>query len=384
MSQSVEEFLQNLQGQLNYDNSPIAIVLAAGHGKRIKSNTSKMLHEIWGKPTATRVINAAAKGLKSNNTISVVGIKAMAVAEAIGHSEKGMFAYQKEQLGTGHAAMVALDLIKAKENIGDIFIFPGDMGLLTPAVVTDLKNAFDDSAAGMMILTGVYEGDPDENHYGRIVRVPKTDVNGNSSGDDFNKVIEIKEYKDILVIQEDYTLKYNGKIYKFTKDELLAINEYNSGVYACKFDYINEHIRNIGTDNAQGEVYITDLISKFNQKHIAVTAHPSLTNEAVMGFNTKSVLYEMNAIYRDKVYEKLKDLITFEDKNDFFIADEVVGQLLRMEKKHRVLDIFIGKGVYIGENVKLSRNVTIERNSILTADMTLGEDAFVNQNSVIE
>ena len=164
----------------------------------------------------------------------------------------------------------------------------------------------------------------------------------------------------------------------------MAINEYNSGVYACKYNYINDHIRNIGTDNAQGEVYITDLISKFNKTGIAVDAHPSLTNEAVMGFNTKSVLYEMNEIYRGYVYEQLKDIITFEDKNDFYIADEVVERLLEMEEEYGILNIFIGKGVYIGENVKISRNVTIEKNCILTADITLGEDAFVNQNSIIE
>lgn len=384
MSQTVEEFLQGLQGKLNYDNSPVTIVLAAGHGKRIKSDTSKMLHEIWGEPTAVRVIDAAAKGLNSDNTISVVGIKADEVADAIGYRTNGMFAYQKEQLGTGHAAMVALDLIDAKENIGDIYIFPGDMGLLTPEVVTDFQKSFETSGAGMMILTGVYDGDPNENHYGRIVRVPEKDINDDTSADDFGKVIEIKEYKDILVIDGNYVLEYNGKKYKFAKEELLAINEYNSGVYACKFNYINEHIRNIGTDNAQGEVYITDLISKFNKTGIAVDAHPALTNESVMGFNTKSVHYEMNEIYRTNVYEKLKDIITFEDKNDFFIADEVVEQLLEMEKESGILNIFIGKGAFIGSDVKLSRNVTIERNCVLVAEITLGEYALVNQNSVIE
>jgi len=235
-----------------------------------------------------------------------------------------------------------------------------------------------------MILTGVYEGDPMDNHYGRIVRVPATDMDGNPAGNDHKKVIEIKEYKDILTIDGDYILEYNGKKYKYSRDELLHIDEYNSGVYACKFAPVNHHIRKIGTDNAQGEVYITDLITKFNANDIAVDAHPSLTNEAVMGFNTKSVLYEMNEIYRSKVYEKLKDMVTFEDQTDFFLADEVVEQLLEMEKKHRVLDIYIGKGVYVGEEVTLSRNVVIERNCILTADMTLGEGTFVNQNSVIE
>jgi bifunctional UDP-N-acetylglucosamine pyrophosphorylase/glucosamine-1-phosphate N-acetyltransferase len=313
-----------------------------------------------------------------------VGIKASEVAEAIGVREKGLFAYQKEQLGTGHAAMVALDLIEKNKNIGDIYIFPGDMGLLTEEVVRDFREAFEKSQSGMMILTGVYKGDPQENHYGRIVRVPEKDVAGNPSNQDFGKVIEIKEYKDILAIDGDYQLEYNGKKYTFSKKEMLAINEYNSGVYACKSDYINDHIRKIGTDNAQGEVYITDLIKKYNDNNIAVAAHPALTNEAVMGFNTKSVLYEMNEIYREKVYEKLKDIITFEDKNDFFLADEVVEQILDMEKEHGILDIFIGKGAFIGSNVKLSPNVTIERNCILVADITLGEYSLVNQNSVIE
>ncbi|MBN2279557.1 MAG: NTP transferase domain-containing protein [Candidatus Marinimicrobia bacterium] len=384
MSPSVEEFLQDLQGQLNYDHSPIAIVLAAGHGKRIKSNISKMLHEIWGVPTSVRVIKAATKGLRSNNYIAVVGIKAMEVADAIGGAPSGLFAYQAEQLGTGHAARVALDLIDSAKNVGDIYIFPGDMGLLTEAVVTDFQKAFDRSGCGMMILTGIYDGDPMENHYGRIVRVPATDIEGRPSDNDYDKVIEIKEYKDLLAITGDYLLEFNGRRYRYTKEELLAIKEYNSGVYACQFDPINKHIRDIGTDNAQGEIYITDLIKKFNDEGIAVNAHPALVNEAVMGFNTKSVLYDMNNIYRAAIYEKLKDLITFEDKDDFFIADEVVEQLLEMAEEHTVLDIYIGKGVYIGPEVKLSRFVTIERNCILTANMTLGEEAFVNQNSVIE
>ncbi len=384
MSQSVEEFLQDLQGELTDDNSPITIVLAAGHGKRIKSNRSKMLHEIWGTPTATRVISAACKGLNTKNSIAVVGIKAKEVATEIGMSDHNLYAYQEEQLGTGHAARVALDKINSSNNIGDIYIFPGDMGLLSPEVAADFRKAFENSAAGMMILTGVYKGDPAENHYGRIVRVPKSDINGNSSEQDYNKVIEIKEYKDILALDEDYILEFGGKKYRFTKEELLGIKEYNSGVYACKFDYINEHIRTIGTDNAQGEVYITDLIGKFNKNKISVDAHPSLTNEAVMGFNTKSVLYEMNEIYRENVYEKLKDIVSFEDKTDFFIADEVVEQLLTMEKEHRVLDIYIGKGVVIGKDVILARNVTIERNSILTGNIALGENTLVNQNSIIE
>ncbi len=70
------EFLKGLSDDIDDSGAPVAIILAAGHGKRIKSERSKMLHEIWGKATVVRVANVVSETLQSKNQIIVVGIKA--------------------------------------------------------------------------------------------------------------------------------------------------------------------------------------------------------------------------------------------------------------------------------------------------------------------
>ncbi|MCK4715891.1 MAG: NTP transferase domain-containing protein, partial [Candidatus Marinimicrobia bacterium] len=124
--------LKQLSDNLEDSKKPVAIILAAGHGKRIKSERSKMLHEIWGVTTVVRVAESAAKGLNSKNQVIVVGIKADQVAEIAGKEKNRVFVLQKEQKGTGDAAREALNALESYKHIEDIYIFPGDMGLITP------------------------------------------------------------------------------------------------------------------------------------------------------------------------------------------------------------------------------------------------------------
>src|ERR1035437_7370618 len=111
---------------LNYRKNEIAIILAAGHGKRIKSRLSKMLHTIWGVPTVERVFNACRDGINDINVVVVVGIKAMDVMKALGRRRNVTYAYQEIQKGTGHALQIALEKIKDKSFDGNIYVLPGD------------------------------------------------------------------------------------------------------------------------------------------------------------------------------------------------------------------------------------------------------------------
>ena len=119
------------------------------------------------------------------------------------------------------------------------------------------------------------------------------------------------EYKDILALDENklHTLTYNKREYSFTKNELIENNEFNSGVYAFRYKHLSNLIGNLSSDNAQNEIYITDLISFFNSEGLTVSASSPEKKYVVMGFNNKSVLKEMDAIARSQVYEKLKDII---------------------------------------------------------------------------
>jgi len=374
--------LKGLSSKIDLQQPRVAIILAAGHGKRIRSERSKMLHQIWGKPTVTRVAQAARYGLDSANQIIVVGIKAPEVAEALGRDSQRVFVYQQQQSGTGDAVRVALEALPGGAYAGDIYVFPGDMGLLNNDAIKDFRGEFEKNRCDMMVLTADYQGDPRANYYGRILRVPDKDANGRPSGDDSGKVIEIKEHKDILALPVDkmYGVKYNERTYNFSREQLLAITEFNTGVYAFKSDKLMKHIGELSADNVQGELYITDLIAIFNGHRLTVKAARAQDYSTVLGFNNKSVLKEMEAIARGKAYDRLKDIITIDDQDDFFIADEVIGQILEMDDREAPLDIAIGRGAHIGPHVKLAKGVEIRRRAILDGNVALGEKVIIHEN----
>ncbi len=349
-------------------SNEVAIILAAGHGKRIKSQTSKMLHKIWEIPTVERVYNACRLGIENINTVIVVGIKALDVMDVIGKREANKFAFQEHQNGTGHAVQVALKEIENDFKDGIIYVLPGDMGLLDDSSMKNFRADFISSGNDMMVLTGIYKGDSKQNSYGRIIRTKDGNENGN--------VIQIMEYKDILALSGEvpYQINYRNKNYSYTKQELIDTKEFNSGVYAFDYKKLIELINNLSSNNAQNEIYITELISLFNQKGHSVGAVSPQNQYVVMGFNDKSVLKEMDEIARHNVYEKLKNIIEIGDPDDFFIHDSVVNDLIEMDKKGIPLDIKVGKGTYIGEGVKLNYNVELGRAAYINGNVVFGKN----------
>ena len=378
----IYDLAKKLSSPMNHDVHEVGIILAAGHGKRIKSQRSKMLHKIWGIPTVERVYNACRTGIENINLIVVVGIKAEDVMKVVGKRQSTIFAFQEKQNGTGHAVQVALKKIDSKNFDGIVYILPGDMGLINAETMRSFRDEFVHSDSDMMVHTGIFEGDPKENYYGRIIRVKSEDENGNSAGKDFGNVIEIIEYKDILSISDGvpYRVMFNGKNYSYSKKELIENNEFNSGVYAFKYTKLNELVDSITSNNVQNEIYITDLISIFNQNKYTVQAVSPREQYVVMGFNNKSVLKEMADVARNKVYERLKDIIEINDPEDFFIDESVVDQIISMDGNNVPLDISIGKGVYIGKGVKLNYNLELMKNVFVEGNVQFGKNVRVSQN----
>ena len=378
----IVDYIRELSSELDSSEDSVAIVLAAGHGKRIKSVTSKMLHEIWGVPTVERVSNAAKTGLGCSNQIIVVGIKAREVAEALGRSSQRVLVLQNEQNGTGDAVRTAMDVLKNDSPPESVFIFPGDMGLLNKEVVRQFRSDFMNARCDMMVLTGQFEGNPEDNYYGRIVRVPEHDVNGEDANEDRGKVIEIKEIKDIEALEpkERYSVGYRGRQYSFSKEDLVRINEFNTGIFAFRTNELRAYIALLETNNTQKELYLTDLIAIFNQNGLAVQAAEAQDNRTVLGFNVKSVLKEMESFARESVYEQLKDIISIADKDDFFVADEVVLKLIALDQEAAPLDIHLGKGVYIGKDVDLSKGVCIKNHAHLSGNVVVGEGVSIEEN----
>lgn len=287
------KIVKELSSSTDKISKELAIILAAGHGKRLKSEISKMLHTILGVPTVERVYSACKEGIKDIYTIIVVGIKAEDVMKHLGKREKTSYAYQQVQNGTGHAVQIALEGMKDIPDDVIVYILPGDMGLIDAETIKQFREEFLKSKADMIVLTGLYEGKPEDNYYGRIIRAK----------DESRNVIQIMEHKDILALPDykPYTVSYKGKEYFYTKEELINNNEYNSGVFAFKYGMLAAMIGNLKSNNVQREIYLTDLISLFNQKGYTVAAASPEKNYVVMGFNTQEVLKEMNEIAR-KIY----------------------------------------------------------------------------------
>ncbi len=368
-----------LSSPFNKASKELFIILAAGHGKRIKSHTSKMLHKIWGKPTVERVYNSRVKGA---NTIVVVGIKAGEVMRTLGKQENTKYVIQTKQNGTGHAVQEALSKIKRNEKFERVYVLPGDVGLIDKETVKTFRNKFIKSDSDMMVLTGIYNGNPADNTYGRIIRVKDTDAQGISNGKNKGKVIQIMEAKDINLLKDKsiYKVKFNGSYQTFTKEELVNCREYNSGIYAFDFTKLKSLIGTIKSQNVQKEIYITDLIEIFNKNNFGVRAVSPKDQTTIMGFNNKSVLKEMENIARKKVYAQLKDIIEIEDHDDFFIEDSVVGDILKMDKQNIPLDIKIGKGVFIDKGVRLNYNTELKRDVYVCGNVLFGKNVAVYPN----
>jgi len=377
-TRDIREFLKSMSDEIDPGCTDLAIILAAGQGKRIKSSTSKMLHTIWGKPTVSRVCNAAENGLGSPFQVVVLGVKAIEVAQALGRKPGRVFVYQEKQLGTGHAVQTALDALPQGPCNYNIFVFPGDMGLLSSETARALKDDFNRNHCHMMLLTGTYSGNPDENYYGRILRRPG---NRRQAG----PIIAIKEHKEIMALGRNDTvaIAYQGKEYRFKKEELLAVNEFNTGAYVFKGQELRENIGKLKASPATGEIYLTDLVEIFNAGDLKVRGSRVSDSRLVMGFNVKSVLNYMESVAREQVYNRLKDIITIRDENDFFIADEVADQIVELDSRKGPLDIVIGQGVYIGPEVTLDRRVVIDNRAMLTGRIILKEGVYIGPGAVL-
>lgn len=369
-------------------NDTLVIILAAGHGKRIRSSTSKMLHTIWGVPSIERVRLAVSQGMPKSNITIVVGIKALDVANAVGKRANTNFAYQESQMGTGHAVRIGLEKSDLK-NIKYCYVIYADLGLIDSNTMKEFKDEFLKSKTDMIVMTALYEGPKGGNYYGRILRSRGLTSEGKPSKYKLKSqgnVVGVIEYKDILSMKDEDKLykTYKDEKFSFHKDELLDnFNEYIVGVYGFKTEPLIKLISELKSNNVQKEFYLTDLIEIFLNNNLSISTYMPKDNKVVLGFNDKTVLKEMESIAKSKVYNKLKNIITIYDSEDFFIDDSVVEQILEIDKDEKPLDIYIGKGAYIGKGVKINYGIFISNGARLEGNIFLGENAYIGDNVLL-
>lgn len=206
------------------------VIMAAGRGTRMKSATPKVLHDLCGRTLLGHTL-VAAEGLNPRHVIAVVRHERDLVAAEVERvAPAALVADQDDVMGTGRA--VQCGLIAAEQagvELGDtVVVTSGDVPLLEAETLRQLVTSHQDSGAAVTVVTTVAD---DPSGYGRVLR--------EETGEG---VIAIVEHKDAT-------------------DEQLAVTEINAGIYAFDAKFLAETLRNLGSDNAQGEVYLTDTVA---------------------------------------------------------------------------------------------------------------------------
>lgn len=241
------------------------IILAAGKGKRMRSDIAKVLHRICGRPMLSYSIDVA-RSINAEKIVVVVGHQGRMIRDIFSCQEL-IYVEQSEQLGTGHAVFQAKEVFSKYS--GNIVILCADVPLLKVTTVQSLIEQHMSKKAFVTVLTTVMKNPAG---YGRIVKNAK---NGGVS-----KIVEDRD----------------------ATSEEKAIKEINTGIYCVDSRFLFEAVSEISSDNAQKEYYLTDMIQIANRKGlkiISVTAPDSLE---VMGINTPAELKIASAL-RKKLQE---------------------------------------------------------------------------------
>ncbi|MFW6120049.1 MAG: bifunctional UDP-N-acetylglucosamine diphosphorylase/glucosamine-1-phosphate N-acetyltransferase GlmU [Petrotogales bacterium] len=258
----------------------IAIVLAAGLGKRMKSEKPKVMHEILGEPILIWVLNSLKKaGIDYEKICVVTGYKSELVKEILPEGINSV--EQKEQLGTGHAVSVALESIKNDE---DILVLNGDVPLIRPKTIAKLKDSLDGSTHDGIVLTMKIN---DPSGYGRILKT------GNA-----------------LRIVEDADADPKTK----------KINEVNAGIYGFKAKFISKAINQIDNNNEQGEYYLPDVFSFSDDASTLIVED----NSEVSGINNRIQLAQVQKIAQKRINEEhMYNGVTIIDPDNTYIGPDV-------------------------------------------------------------
>ena len=314
------------------------IVLAAGKGTRMKSQSPKVLQPLAGRPLLVHSL-ASVAALKPAKTVVVVGHGAEQVKAAFADRADVVWALQSPQNGTGHAAAVGLAPIT---DDGITLLVTGDTPLIRTETLAALVALVNEKTFALLTCNM-----NDATGYGRIVR--------NAAGD----VLKIVEHKDALAANDAATL---------------AINEINSGIMAAPTAWLRGALAKLTPHNAQGELYLTDVIAMASVDGLTVaTAHPGNESE-IAGVNDKAQLAALEREVQRMEAEKLMH------------AGVTLADPARIDVRGTLIcggDVFIDVGcVFIG-TVTLCNNVSIGANCVLK-DATIGHNTTVHPMSHLE
>ncbi len=263
-----------------------SIILAAGKGTRMKSETPKVLHKIFEKPLLGYVLDNVKNIV--NESFIIVGHHAEEVTEFVNRNyNAAKTVLQTPQLGTGHAVSMVCPSLNKFE--GQVIILCGDTPLITEKTLRDFIEYHNSQNSDITVMSTIFEN---PTNYGRIVR-----VNNNSL--------------KCIVEEKDAT------------DEQKKIKEVNAGIYCLNWAKIKDAFSQLTSNNAQGEYYLTDIIAWGKQKNLNVNAFILNNSDEIYGINSRKNLAEATRIINKRKLDELMDSgVTIVDPSSTWISED--------------------------------------------------------------
>ena len=309
-----------------------AIILAAGQGTRMKSQTAKVLHKVGSKCLLQHVVDAASDHVETINVI--VGHNSQSVKGAIKES-KINWVLQDKQLGTGHAVQQAAPLLNDDSTC---LILYGDVPLIQSKTIEELL--IKARTSGFSLLSVVLD---DPSGYGRIIR----DTNG--------LIQSIVEQKDASESQQN-------------------VKEINTGIMAIKCSLLKKYLNELKPNNVQGELYLTDIVEIAVKDNVNIASFVCENASEVMGINDKKQLSQAERFYQVRQAEDfMSSGLTIMDPSRFDCRGGLTFG------NDCTIDVNV---VFEGDNV-LGNNVLISPNCIIK-DSKIGDNTSIFPNSIIE
>lgn len=324
------------------------VILAAGQGKRMRSDLPKVLHHLADKSLLGHVIDTA-RSLKPSHICVVYGHGGDQVRAAFATQADAdlKWAEQKQQLGTGHAVMQALPQIDA--DLPTLILY-GDVPLIRAATLQWLIHL---AGPNLSLLTANLSN---PTGYGRIVR---------EGGWVDGKVERIVEQKDASPGE-------------------LTINEINSGIMLAPAGALQRWLPTLGNSNAQGEYYLTDIVALAVAEGMNIGTAQPLDSWEIDGVNSKAQLAALERIHQRNLAQALLDAgVTLADPARIDIRGSLKCGRDVFIDVNTVFEgeVEIGDGTHISANCVI-RNTKIGANAIIHP-FTLTEDAIVGDESLI-
>ncbi|MDD4548954.1 MAG: bifunctional UDP-N-acetylglucosamine diphosphorylase/glucosamine-1-phosphate N-acetyltransferase GlmU [Syntrophomonadaceae bacterium] len=334
-----------------------AVILAAGKGVRMVSRQPKVVHQAAGKPMICHIADAV-KEAGVNDITVVVGHSKEIVQEVLADRDV-RFAVQEQQLGTGHALMQAEGSIDPD---GTVLVLTGDTPLLRAGTIKKMLDFHQQQKATATILSAVINN---PYGYGRILRNPDNS---------FDRVVEEKD----------------------AREEEKKIQEINSGIYCFDIAAVFAALKKLGTSNAQGEYYLTDVLEilKNNQRQVAVLLHDDV--EELYGVNDRVQLsWAENKLRQRKNIELMENGVTIMDPRSTYIDKDVIIGRDTIIYPNTIIEgqTEIGESCEIGPSTRINSSVighgvVIETSRIKQAqiddDCNIGPFAYLRPETVLK